>query len=91
MVFGGLGRLRMTNFDSCDFATMTSFSLTAVCMRRTLEDSLKRGQKLVASKKLFCIVLQCGTIIIKNKNWNTQCTAGSTFCFVVGAVVLIKP
>ena len=39
MFFGGLGRLRMTSFASCDLFTMTSFSLTAVCMRRTLEES----------------------------------------------------
>lgn len=39
MVFGGLGRLRMTSLASCDLLTMTSFNLTAVCMRRTLEES----------------------------------------------------
>merc|ERR1712029_1047169 len=40
MVFGGLGKLRMTSLASWDRATITSFSLTAVCIRRTFEDSL---------------------------------------------------
>ena len=41
MALGGLGRLRMTNLASWDLATMTSFNFTAVCIRRTLEDSLR--------------------------------------------------
>ncbi len=41
MVFGGLGRLSMTSLASCDLLTMTSLSLTAVCIRRTLEESLR--------------------------------------------------
>ena len=42
MVLGGLGRLRMTSLASWDFSTILSFNLTAVCIRRTLEDSLKK-------------------------------------------------
>lgn len=41
IVFGGEGRLRMTSLASCDLLTMTSFSRTAVCIRRTLEVSLR--------------------------------------------------
>ena len=40
MVFGGLGRLRMTSLASCDLLTMASLSLTAVCMRLTFEEFL---------------------------------------------------
>ena len=40
-VFGGLGKLRMTSLASWDLATITSLSLTAVCIRRTFEDSLR--------------------------------------------------
>ena len=43
MVLGGLGRLRMTSLASWDFSTILSFNLTAVCIRRTLEDSLKKA------------------------------------------------
>ena len=46
MVLGGLGRLRMTSLASWDFSTILSFNLTAVCIRRTLEDSLKKKQFL---------------------------------------------
>ena len=47
MVFGGLGRLRMTSLASCDLLTMASFKRTAVCMRRMLfVDSLILQQKL---------------------------------------------
>ena len=38
MTLGGDGRFRMTSFASCDLLTMASLSLTAVCIRRTLED-----------------------------------------------------
>merc|ERR1712086_294580 len=37
---GGLGKLRMTSLASWDLATITSLSLTAVCIERTFEDSL---------------------------------------------------
>ncbi len=54
MVLGGLGKLRMTSFASCDLFTMTSLSLTAVCMRRTLEDSfLKVNTALGKSERLM--------------------------------------
>ena len=39
---GGPGRFSMTSLASCDFSTMVSFSLTAVCMRRTLWESLEK-------------------------------------------------
>ena len=42
ITLGGLGRLRMTSLASWDFSTMTSFNLTAVCILRTLEDSLQK-------------------------------------------------
>ncbi len=38
---GGPGRLRMTSLASWDFSTITSFSRTAVCIRRTLRLSLQ--------------------------------------------------
>lgn len=37
---GGPGKLRMTSWASCDRDTITSFSFTAVCMRRTVPSSL---------------------------------------------------
>ena len=40
MCLGGLGRFKMTNLASCDLLTMASFNRTAVCIRRTLEDSV---------------------------------------------------
>jgi len=39
IVLGGLGKLRMTSLASCDLLTMASFSRTAVCIRRTLDES----------------------------------------------------
>ena len=39
MFLGGAGRFRTTNWASCERCTMTSLSLTAVCMRRTLSTS----------------------------------------------------
>lgn len=42
---GGPGRLRMTSWASCDLLTITSFSLTAVCIRRTFPSSLFYGIK----------------------------------------------
>ncbi len=44
MVLGGLGRLRMTSLASWDLLTITSFRRTAVCMRRTLEDSFLKKE-----------------------------------------------
>ena len=38
---GGPGKLNMTNFASDDLLLITSFNLTAVCIRRTLPSSLK--------------------------------------------------
>lgn len=38
--FGGPGKFRITNWASCDLFTITSFSFTAVCIRRTLPSSL---------------------------------------------------
>lgn len=43
--FGGPGKFNITNWASCDLFTMTSFNLTAVCMRRTLSSSLVRKQE----------------------------------------------
>ena len=40
IILGGLGRFKMTNLASCDLLTMASFKRTAVCIRRTLEDSV---------------------------------------------------
>lgn len=37
---GGPGKFKMTNWASCDLFTITSFNLTAVCIRRTLSSSL---------------------------------------------------
>lgn len=53
MTLGGLGKLRMTNFASCDFATMTSLSLTAVCILRTLEDSLTQIDMIRYGKEVI--------------------------------------
>lgn len=38
--FGGPGKFKITNCASCDLFTITSFNLTAVCIRRTLSSSL---------------------------------------------------
>lgn len=37
---GGPGKLSMTSCESCDRDTITSFSFTAVCIRRTVPSSL---------------------------------------------------
>lgn len=57
---GGPGMLSSTNRASWDLLTITSFSFTAVCIRRTLDWSLecKKGQRcsvkwICANKKLF--------------------------------------
>ena len=40
-VLGGAGKFKMTSWASWDFSMMTSFSLTAVCMRRIFFLSLE--------------------------------------------------
>lgn len=42
---GGPGMLSKTSLASRDFLTMTSFSRTAVCMRRTLDRFLREGRR----------------------------------------------
>lgn len=37
---GGPGKFKITSWASCDLFTITSFNLTAVCIRRTLSSSL---------------------------------------------------
>lgn len=51
IVFGGLGKLRMTSLASWDLLTITSFNRTAVCMRRTLEDSLLQNKSIIRIEK----------------------------------------
>jgi hypothetical protein len=59
MVFGGLGRFRMTSLASCDRLTMASFKRTAVCMRRMLlVDSLILQRKKMA-----------GNLFWREKQW----------------------
>lgn len=47
---GGPGRFNMTNWASCDLFTMTSFSLTAVCIRLTLSSSLEKKNRNCCAK-----------------------------------------
>lgn len=66
---GGPGMLSSTNRASWDLLTITSFSFTAVCIRRTLDWSLEcnKGQRrsvkwICANEKLFLYCFKPNTL-----------------------------
>ena len=73
MVLGGLGRLRMTSLASWDFSTILSFNLTAVCIRRTLEDSLKKKAipfSLISSQVQVLLKYERKSIFLIHKQYS---------------------
>lgn len=91
---GGPGMLRRTSRASWDLLTMTSLSLTAVCIRRTLEWSLKKRKKknlngraksaLGVSERilLFLLTAWCSACPWSPRAWSSPsaslCTAWSS-------------